>query len=44
VTDTIDIPTIGIGAGPHCDGQVFLVDQIIELGEDTTLLDGLRRR
>jgi len=33
VTDAIDIPTIGIGAGPDCDGQVLTVDEVIGLSE-----------
>jgi 3-methyl-2-oxobutanoate hydroxymethyltransferase len=35
VTDAIDIPTIGIGAGPECDGQVLTVDEVIGLSEST---------
>lgn len=33
VTERIDIPTIGIGAGPDCDGQVLTVDEVIGLSE-----------
>ena len=31
VTDAIEIPTIGIGASSHCDGQILVTDDVIGL-------------
>jgi 3-methyl-2-oxobutanoate hydroxymethyltransferase len=33
VTDAVTMPTIGIGAGPHCDGQVLVLHDMLGLNE-----------
>ena len=33
VTEAVSIPTIGIGAGRHCDGQVLVFHDLVGLGE-----------
>ncbi len=33
ISDTIGIPTIGIGSGPDCDGQVLVVHDVLGLYE-----------
>ena len=34
ITETLDIPTIGIGAGPECDGQVQVFHDLLGLFDD----------
>ncbi len=34
ITDAIKIPTIGIGAGPHCDGQILVLQDLLGLNTD----------
>jgi 3-methyl-2-oxobutanoate hydroxymethyltransferase len=42
VTDAIDVPTIGIGAGPHCDGQVLVYHDLLGI-EDRFVPKFVRR-
>lgn len=36
ITAAIDIPTIGIGASPACDGQILVTDDMVGLFQDFT--------
>lgn len=31
ISDRLQVPTIGIGAGPHCDGQVLVINDMLGL-------------
>lgn len=33
VTDAVDVPTVGIGAGPSCDGQVLVYHDLLGIEE-----------
>lgn len=36
ITEKLDIPTIGIGAGVHCDGQVLVIQDMLGMFSDFT--------
>jgi 3-methyl-2-oxobutanoate hydroxymethyltransferase len=34
ITESVKVPTIGIGAGPNCDGQILVTPDILGLFDD----------
>jgi len=36
ITENVDVPTIGIGAGKFCDGQVLVINDMLGLGDGFT--------
>ncbi len=36
VTETLDVPVIGIGAGPHVDGQILVLYDILDITQGRT--------
>jgi len=43
ITGVLTIPTIGIGAGPQCDGQVLVTSDLIGLRPDRPVLKHVRQ-
>ncbi len=37
ISDTVSIPTIGIGSSKYCDGQVLVTDDLINLNKNYLL-------
>lgn len=43
VTAKLSVPTIGIGAGPHCDGQVLVTSDLLGLRPERATLKHVRQ-
>jgi 3-methyl-2-oxobutanoate hydroxymethyltransferase len=43
VTERLSVPTIGIGAGPHCDGQVQVFHDLLGIYDDCRALKHAKR-
>ena len=43
ITEAVPVPTIGIGAGAACDGQVQVLHDLVGLGDDGPVLKHARR-
>ena len=37
VTKSVSIPTIGIGSGPHCDGQILVTNEVLGIYDEMKL-------
>ena len=33
ITNSVSVPTIGIGASKHCDGQILVIDDMLGLSD-----------
>jgi 3-methyl-2-oxobutanoate hydroxymethyltransferase len=42
VTESVNVPTIGIGAGPHCSGQVLVFGDLVGLRTDRPVFSHAR--
>lgn len=43
ITEALKIPTIGIAAGPHCDGQVLVISDLIGLRPNARVLKHVKQ-